>query len=232
MRMVHHVPTAAHFRLAPYGTLKHLAGILLTGAAAFHAYQIISYGRLRDNSLGSTTSVQVPVVMGELLLGLWLVMGLNTRVTRIVACVVFLCLLEVALWHAIEGRRTCGCFGALEINPWVTVIADSSILVGLLTLQPVYLASAPASPMALSGFVLAALCIGVPTMVTITLYKVAANDGTLQHDRVLQRTIEVPLDDPLPSELIEIVKAHTGMSLSVHKELRSHPRIRSTFSLS
>jgi hypothetical protein len=75
----------------------------------------------------------------ELLLGVLLICGVLGREVWISAVGLFLVFWVFALYRAIAGYETCGCFGQVEINPWWMVFLDSAVLAILLRYRSAYL---------------------------------------------------------------------------------------------
>lgn len=63
-----------------------------------------------------------------------------------------------ALWHAIDGASSCGCFGAIEVDPWFVIALDASLFALLLLSawehHPSALSRRPRRPLAAGTFVL------------------------------------------------------------------------------
>ncbi len=64
------------------------------------------------------------VVSAEAGFGLWLLAHLHPRWTRRVALIVFGGMLLAGTSHALSQHSDCGCFGALQLSPWVVVAFD------------------------------------------------------------------------------------------------------------
>lgn len=67
----------------------------------------------------------------ELFVGLLLICGIHGSLTWFVTTLLFSVFAGVSLYLAASGAATCGCFGQLNVNPWVTFVLDLGIL-GLL----------------------------------------------------------------------------------------------------
>lgn len=74
---------------------------------------------------------QVAVIEIEALLGLWLLSGFYPGPARWAALAVFCMLACASLYLGVVGESSCGCFGRVPINPWMTFAIDSLALLGL-----------------------------------------------------------------------------------------------------
>jgi hypothetical protein len=68
---------------------------------------------------------QVAIIEGEAFLGLWLLSGRRRRAAWLSALLVLTLLGAASLYLAIDGQRSCGCFGRVEVNPWFTFALDA-----------------------------------------------------------------------------------------------------------
>lgn len=74
--------------------------------------------------------IQIPLELG---LGIWLVCGLFRKAANLAAVICFALFTVVTLQRAIAGAESCGCFGRVHVNPWITLLAiDIPILAALL----------------------------------------------------------------------------------------------------
>lgn len=71
----------------------------------------------------------------EILLACLLIAGVLPQITVKLTGVLFLIFILFSLYRAISGEESCGCFGALTVSPWVTLILNSLCLVGLYSLS-------------------------------------------------------------------------------------------------
>jgi hypothetical protein len=77
--------------------------------------------------------IQIPLELG---LGIWLVCGLFRKAAHLVAVICFALFTVVTMQKAITGAESCGCFGRVHVNPWITLSAiDIPILAALLIFQ-------------------------------------------------------------------------------------------------
>lgn len=74
----------------------------------------------------------VGVIAIELLLGSWLLAGLQQRWSRVVALACFFVFLNIAVLGVLAGKTSCGCFGKVSVRPWAAVSIDALLVIGLL----------------------------------------------------------------------------------------------------
>jgi hypothetical protein len=93
----------------------------------------------------STPQLQVLAVEVEAVLGVWLLSGLWPRAAWAAALALFAALAGASLYLALDGQRSCGCFGRVEVSPWWTAGLDVAAitLLALIRPQPVQAAGEP-----------------------------------------------------------------------------------------
>ena len=72
----------------------------------------------------STSWVQLAAIEWELVLGIWLISGLYARVGTYAGVFTFLTFGIVSCYLGIVGQASCGCFGTVEISPWIAFAVD------------------------------------------------------------------------------------------------------------
>ena len=88
----------------------------------------------RDHSVGDRLAkrarhfdqrvAQLAAIEFEIILGIWLLIGIALR-TWLVTVSAWTIFLFVVLGKAVGGATSCGCFGAMEVNPWITATFDA-----------------------------------------------------------------------------------------------------------
>lgn len=106
-----------------------IAGILFF-AGGMKAWQLSTVPVLGDGLLHARW-FNICVVEFELGYGIWLVTGLLPRLTRLATICLFLLFGGVSLYKAFSGESSCGCFGFVQINPWLMTLFDG-VAVGFL----------------------------------------------------------------------------------------------------
>ena len=128
----------------------------------------------------------IAAVMVEMALGLWLVSGLYRRAAWAAGCVCFVAFGGVTLYKAVTGEASCGCFGKIEVNPWITLVLDVAAVAALWVWRPdvreVRRVMRPR--LRLAGVVGMALAAGLPAVVWMAGYTPAtlADDGEIVGD--------------------------------------------------
>ncbi len=106
-----------------------LAAVILT-AAGLKAHQLATTPSL-GNGILEARWFNIFVVEFELLFGFWLVFGLLPKLTWLASFGLFSVFATVSAFKGIAGEASCGCFGAVAINPWLTAVFDLGV-VGML----------------------------------------------------------------------------------------------------
>ena len=109
-----------------------LGGLLLV-AAALKAHQLAT-APVAETGLLTSRWFLIGVVECELGIGLWFLGGWHPRAIRVVGIACFALFGGIALYKALQGAESCGCFGRVAINPWWTAALDF-IAVAALTLS-------------------------------------------------------------------------------------------------
>lgn len=97
-------------------------GMLLLLAAVLKGYELLTVP-VADSDIWSNRYFLIFTVEFELALGIWLLSGLFKRAAWLVALGCFSLFCCVTLYKALAGYGSCGCFGAVHVNPWVTLFA-------------------------------------------------------------------------------------------------------------
>jgi hypothetical protein len=72
----------------------------------------------------------------EITLAIWLLSGVSPAACRRLAMATFAAFGGYALYLALSGAATCGCFGRVEVSPWWTLLLDSAAASMLWFWQP------------------------------------------------------------------------------------------------
>jgi len=100
-----------------------LAGLLLIAAAVLKIIESlhVCIPGWREHGLWESYEfllVQLPL---ELSLGVWLISGLFRKAAWLVGTFAFFGFIGVTLYKGISGAESCGCFGQIHVNPWITL---------------------------------------------------------------------------------------------------------------
>jgi hypothetical protein len=119
-----------------YDVVRIVIGLILLIAAGLKTHQLFSEPVLETSLLDSRWFL-IYIVAFELLFGIWLLSGLASRKSWLLAVMCFSCFFFVSLYKVSSGQASCGCFGAVPIPPWATACFDVATVVALLWLAPV-----------------------------------------------------------------------------------------------
>ncbi len=99
-----------------------LAGAILIVAALLKSHQLLTEPILADGFWESWLFfvIQIPL---ELALGIWLMSGLFRKAAWLAGLFAFAVFIGVTLFKAIAGWESCGCFGKIHVDPWITFFA-------------------------------------------------------------------------------------------------------------
>lgn len=100
---------------------------MLLTAAALKGYAM-STGPLIDMGLWANRPFMTAAVSFEALLGLWLIGGVWSRQAGRIALVLFGLFAALSLLKGLKGAGSCGCFGRVAVNPWITFGVDLAAL--------------------------------------------------------------------------------------------------------
>jgi hypothetical protein len=118
-----------------FRVVRIVLGFLLLTAAML-TIQGLGIDPLSQDSFLASPRLQVAAIEIEILLGLWLLSGLAKRGAWAVAVGFFGILAGISLYQALTGQRSCGCLGAVEVNPWWTFGLDVAGVVALAIFRP------------------------------------------------------------------------------------------------
>jgi len=99
-----------------------LLGVLLIIAAVLKGWQLLSEP-IVDESIWTSRPFLILTVEFELALGIWLLSGLFKKAAWLAAITCFGVFSLVTLYKGITGAESCGCFGKVHVNPWITLFA-------------------------------------------------------------------------------------------------------------
>lgn len=114
--------------------LRISLGIFLLLSAGLKAHALFSVPT--SDTLLFSPRLQAGTIEVELLIGLWLLTGWQSRTARWVAIALFSIFTLTNLYLAVVGQRSCGCFGQVEVSPWLTAALDILAVSALLVAGP------------------------------------------------------------------------------------------------
>jgi thiol-disulfide isomerase/thioredoxin len=113
-----------------------VTGLVLIVAAVLKIHQLITEPIISKGFWESREFflIQIPLELG---LGIWLVCGLFRKAAWILAVLAFGAFLAVTLQKGLTGQASCGCFGRVKVNPWITLsFIDIPLFLGLVFFRP------------------------------------------------------------------------------------------------
>jgi hypothetical protein len=111
-------------------------GILLLAAAVLKGHELLTTP-MANTDIWSNRYFLIFQVEFELALSIWLLSGLFRRAAWLVVLGCFTLFCCVTLYKGLTGAASCGCFGKVHVNPWVTLFAiDLPAVVSLLLFRP------------------------------------------------------------------------------------------------
>lgn len=141
-----------------YRIVSSVLGIILLVAAGLKAHELFTGPVAAEGWLGNRW-LHAAVFEFEVLLGLWLLVGVLPRAAWGVALVTFGAFAGVTLYSALSGAASCGCFGRVKISPWYTFSLDVVAVAALLWYRPVSPPPRQDLPPVRRGFAVAALAL-------------------------------------------------------------------------
>jgi thiol-disulfide isomerase/thioredoxin len=120
-----------------------VAGLVLIVASVLKIHQLLTEPIISKGFWESWLFfvIQIPLEMG---LGIWLVCGLFRKAAWMLAVLAFGLFIAVTLQKGLIGAESCGCFGTVEVNPWITLlVVDIPLFLGLVIFRPLRLKLLP-----------------------------------------------------------------------------------------
>ncbi|MBN1787977.1 MAG: hypothetical protein JW806_06240 [Sedimentisphaerales bacterium] len=119
-----------------YVIVMWIAGLFLLVAGAMKVHQLLTEPIISEGFWESWAFfvIQVPLEIG---LGIWLICGLFRKAAWLLATIAYGGFIVVTLYKAVMGIESCGCFGTVTVNPWITlVLIDVPIFLSLVIFRP------------------------------------------------------------------------------------------------
>jgi hypothetical protein len=113
-----------------------ILGVLLLTAVILKGWQLLTEP-LANKDIWSYRPLLIFTVEFELALAIWLLSGLFKKAAWLASVAVFSLFSLITLYKALSGADSCGCFGAVKVNPWLTFFAiDLPAVIALLIFRP------------------------------------------------------------------------------------------------
>jgi len=113
-----------------------VTGLTLIVASLLKAHQVLTEPIISKGFWESWLFfvIQIPLELG---LGIWLVSGLFRKAGWLIAVLAFGAFIVVTLHKGLIGAASCGCFGRVHVNPWITLcVVDIPLFLALLIFRP------------------------------------------------------------------------------------------------
>ncbi|MDD5064770.1 MAG: hypothetical protein PHQ35_08455 [Phycisphaerae bacterium] len=113
-----------------------VTGLVLIVAAVLKIHQLLTEPIISKGFWESWLFFvfQIPLELG---LGIWLASGLFRKAAWMIAVLAFGLFILVTLQKGLIGAESCGCFGRVKVNPWITfAVIDIPIFLGLIIFRP------------------------------------------------------------------------------------------------
>jgi thiol-disulfide isomerase/thioredoxin len=113
-----------------------VAGMVLLAATALKIHQLLTEPIISKGFWESWEFflIQIPLELG---LGIWLISGLFRKAGWLLGLIAFGGFIGVTLYKGLTGAESCGCFGMVKVNPWITLSAiDIPIFILLAIFRP------------------------------------------------------------------------------------------------
>ncbi len=109
-------------RISVSNVVLRALGLLLLTAAVLKGHELLTVP-MANKDLWSWRPFLIFQVEFELTLGIWLLSGLFKRLAWLAALACFSLFCCVTLYKGLTGAASCGCFGRVHVNPWITLSA-------------------------------------------------------------------------------------------------------------
>jgi len=111
-------------------------GVLLLAAASLKGHELLTTP-VANVDIWSYRPFLVFQVEFELVLAIWLLSGLWKRIAWFVTIACFAVFCCVTLYRGLSGAASCGCFGNVHVNPWITLfVLDLPAALALVFFKP------------------------------------------------------------------------------------------------
>ena len=116
--------------------LLKVLGILLLTGAAMKGWQLLTEP-MANNDIWSYRPFLIFVIEFEIALGVWLLSGLFKKTAWLAILACFSLFSFITLYKGLSGAASCGCFGSVHVNPWITLFAvDIPAVIALVIFRP------------------------------------------------------------------------------------------------
>jgi len=164
--------SAAGGRASILPLARWLVGSILVVAAVLKASDgsgIVSFAdyRVLDQA------IHYSMIQVELALAACCFSGIKPRATRAALITLFSSFALYALFLVLSGAESCGCFGAVKVNPWWTILLDITLLGVLFLWQPEDWLARVAAPRSPALFLASYAAVAIPVTAWLALNRPA-----------------------------------------------------------
>lgn len=119
----------------PFAFLARALGVVLLVAAALKLHGL-AFVPADPSGIFSAPEWQLGIVEMEMFLAVWLISGNRPLGSWLSALLAFGVFAGASFYQGWIGHASCGCFGAVEVNPWITFSLDIAVVIALLIARP------------------------------------------------------------------------------------------------
>lgn len=113
-----------------------LLGILLLTAAVLKGWQLLTEP-VANVDIWTNRTFLILTVEFEIALSVWLLSGTFKKATWLAALSCFSLFSLITFYKGLSGAESCGCFGSVQVNPWITLFfIDLPAVVALALFRP------------------------------------------------------------------------------------------------
>lgn len=147
--------------------LKFL-GILLLAGAVLKGWQLVTEPVVNSN-LWSYRPFMIMAVEVEIVLGIWFLSGIFKKMAWLAGLLTFSVFSVVTLYKGMTGAESCGCFGTVHINPWITLfVIDIPAVIALVVFRPKSgFLTWPSAPQFVTVICISLITLGLSTVILI-----------------------------------------------------------------
>jgi hypothetical protein len=118
------------------GILLRILGFLLLAGAVLKGWQLVTEP-VANQDIWSYRPFLIFVVEFELALAVWLLSGVFKKAVWLTVLLCFCTFSFITLYKGLTGAASCGCFGKVHVNPWITLFAiDLPCVIALTVFRP------------------------------------------------------------------------------------------------
>ncbi len=115
-----------------------LLGMLLLTAAVLKNWQFLTEP-MANNDIWTNRAFLILTVEFEIALGIWLLSGLFKKAAWLATLCCFSLFSFITLYKGLSGAESCGCFGSVHLNPYITLFAvDIPAVILLAVFRPAW----------------------------------------------------------------------------------------------